>query len=56
MLICICKNVNSDKLIESSKNNNSFSDVCRETRVGTQCGKCKNFARQLFNDVKNNNN
>ncbi|MDW3096446.1 MAG: (2Fe-2S)-binding protein [Gammaproteobacteria bacterium] len=53
MFVCICKQV-TDRHIEEAVNNgaSSFSDVQSELGVATQCGECKNHARQCMRNCR----
>jgi len=53
MFICICKQV-TDGQIKDAVNNgaSSFSDVQSELGVATQCGECKNHARQCMRSCR----
>jgi len=54
MFVCICKQV-TDHQIKQAVNNGaaSFSDIQSELGVATQCGECKNHARQCMRSCRN---
>ncbi len=54
MFICICKQVTDRQIKEAVSNGAaSFTDVQSELGVATQCGECKNHARQCMRQCKN---
>lgn len=55
MLICVCNNVNTEKFTQSAKKHKCINKVCKETKAGTKCGKCKPFAKNLFEELQENN-
>lgn len=50
MFVCICHGV-SDKTIEASIEDGAttFKQLKAELKVGSQCGKCCNCAKQVLN-------
>ena len=49
MFVCICKQVTDGQIRDAVNNGaSSFSDVQSELGVATQCGECKNHARQCM--------
>jgi bacterioferritin-associated ferredoxin len=57
MFVCICKQV-TDRQIKEAVNNgaSSFTDMQTELGVATQCGECKNHARQCMRDCRSQYN
>ena len=54
MFVCICKQVTDGQIKEAVTNGAcSFKDVQSELGVATQCGECKNHARQCMRDCRN---
>ncbi len=54
MYICICKQVTDKQIREAVSNGaSSFSDVQTKLGVATQCGECKNHARQCVRQGRN---
>jgi len=53
MFICICKQVTDHQIKEAVSNGAaSFSDVQSALGVATQCGECKNHARQCMRQCR----
>lgn len=53
MFVCICKQVTDGQIKEAVTNGAcSFKDVQSELGVATQCGECKNHARQCMRDCR----
>ena len=53
MFVCICKQVTDGQIKEAVSNGAcSFKDVQSELGVATQCGECKNHARQCMRDCR----
>ena len=55
MYVCLCKNV-TDQHIRSAVENgaNSFRDVRKTLGVGSQCGQCACFAKELTQQALEN--
>ncbi len=53
MFVCICKQVTDSQIQEAVSNGaSSFSDIQTELGVATQCGECKNHARQCMRNCR----
>ena len=53
MFVCICKQVTDGQIKEAVSNGaSSFTDVQTELGVATQCGECKNHARQCMRQCR----
>ena len=49
MYVCICKQVTESKLLEAIKAGHRDVDALgAELGLGTQCGSCRNFTRELI--------
>ena len=54
MFVCICNQVTDGQIRDAVNNGaSSFSDVQSELGVATQCGECKNHARQCMRSCRN---
>jgi len=54
MFVCICKQVTDSEIKEAITNGaSSFADVQSKLGVATQCGECKNHARQCMRQSRN---
>lgn len=40
MYICICKAITDKQLEEAQKSAKTFSEVCRQLGLGSECGSC----------------
>ncbi|MBT4494943.1 MAG: hypothetical protein HOC70_16990 [Gammaproteobacteria bacterium] len=47
MIICICKNVNSNQLKECLQRGMSLDDISQEMGLGTGCGRCLEYAGSI---------
>ena len=49
MYVCICKKVTESKILEAVRAGHRDVDALgAELGVGTQCGSCRNFTRELI--------
>ena len=55
MYVCICKQVTENDIHDAVDNGAcSYKDVRSELGVGTQCGECKQHARQCIRQARKN--
>lgn len=51
MIVCICKNINSDQIIDAfQRGAHTLEDVRAKTEAGTCCGKCQFKINALVQD------
>ena len=48
MIICLCKNVNSQQLKECLQRGMSLDDISEEMGLGTGCGGCLEYACNMI--------
>ena len=48
MIVCICQNISSRDLRERLAGGLSMQEVCDELGLGTGCGACLEYARQML--------
>jgi len=50
MFVCICKGITEKQIkVSVAEGASSVRDLYRELELGSQCGKCVGFARQVLN-------
>ena len=53
MYVCICKQVTERDILEALDNGAcSFKDIRSELGISTECGECKNHARQCIRQAR----
>ena len=50
MIVCICKNISSKQLKECLHLGMTTEDICYELGLGTECGSCLDYARNIVED------
>lgn len=49
MFVCICKGITEKQIkVSVAEGASSVRDLYRELKLGSQCGKCVGFARQVL--------
>ena len=47
MIVCICKNINSKKIVQALRSGLTFDDLKVKYGLGSQCGSCLELTQQL---------
>lgn len=50
MIVCVCHRVSDRSIAQCARQGWSFDDIQLELGVATQCGRCENCARQLWQE------
>lgn len=51
MIVCVCNNISDREIRQAVEMGlSSMSDLYQELGVGTCCGKCVSYARQVMNE------
>lgn len=53
MYVCICKQVKERDIVDAAENGaNHIREVRECTGLGTQCGKCARYAKEVFREAQ----
>ncbi|MEN9844535.1 MAG: hypothetical protein RLZZ612_2364 [Pseudomonadota bacterium] len=50
MIVCVCHRVSDRSIAQCARQGWSFDDIQLELGVATQCGRCENCARQVWQE------
>lgn len=50
MIVCICRRVSDKTIAQCARAGMAFEDIQMEHGVATQCGKCEDCARSMWNE------
>tara|TARA_Y100001935_G_C17284788_1_gene499681 strand:+ start:102 stop:290 length:189 start_codon:yes stop_codon:yes gene_type:complete len=53
MVVCVCKNVNSKKILQGLGAGLTLEDITVQLGLGSKCGSCLETARELVEKTKN---
>lgn len=50
MIVCVCRRVSDKTIAQCARSGMMFEDIQMEFGVATQCGKCEDCARNVWNE------
>lgn len=50
MYVCVCSGITDKQIREAVSEGVSFAEMRNQLGLASQCGKCANLARQVFNE------